>query len=70
MCIRDRYKTAAKALISQMSGVPTASHPGTLAPRASLLTVDAAHSVLSSVRIDAQGALTLRLYCLLYTSKC
>ena len=52
----------AEALLRPMTPVPTAAHAGSLAPRQSLLGFDAAHSVLTSVRIAEDGALAIRTY--------
>lgn len=54
-------KVAAKALISPMNGVPTARHEGTLAPKASLMNIDAPHSVVTCVQAQ-EDALIVRLY--------
>lgn len=55
-------KRTAETLIRPMVCVPTASHPGMLPAKQSLLSMDAAHSVLTSVQTAADGALTVRLY--------
>lgn len=54
-------KAAARALISPMNGVPTARHTGALAPKDSLMTIDAPHCVVSCVQAQ-QDALLIRLY--------
>jgi len=55
-------KTMARSLIVPMSAVPTARHEGSIGPDSSLMEVKAAHTVVSSVRIDKDGALAIRLY--------
>ena len=55
------FKASARALISPMTGVPTARHEGTLAPRASLMEIDSAHCVVSSVQAQ-DDALLVRMY--------
>ncbi len=55
-------KLKSETLIHPMTCVPTASHPGTLPPKHTLLSVDAAHSVISSVQNTKDGALSVRLY--------
>jgi len=57
-----QLKRAAECLIRPMIGVPTGCHPGTLEPEASLLGFEAAHSVLTSVQMSKDDALTVRLY--------
>ncbi len=52
----------AETLLRPMTPVPTAAHGGSLAPRQSLLGFEAAHSVLTSVRIADDGALAVRMY--------
>ena len=55
-------KHKGETLIRPMTCVPTASHTGMLPPKQSLFSVSAAHSVLTSVQITADNALTARLY--------
>ena len=55
-------KRRAAALIQPMQAVPTASHPGALPPRQSLLGFEAEHCVLTSVSMAPDGALVARLY--------
>jgi len=55
-------KLKGETLIRPLTCVPTASHTGTLPPKNTLLTVDAAHSVVSAVQTAKDGALTVRLY--------
>ena len=55
------FKTAARALISPMNGVPTARHAGALAPRDSLMHIDTAHCVVTCVQAQ-EDALIVRLY--------
>ena len=55
-------KAKGETLIRPMTCVPTASHTGTLPPKHSLLTVDAAHSVITAVQNAKDNALTVRLY--------
>ena len=55
-------KQKAEALIRPLTSVSTASHPGSLPPRQSLLRFEAAHSALTSIRICEDGALAIRLY--------
>ena len=57
-----QLKRAGECLIRPMIGVPTGCHPGKMAAKASLLGFDAAHSVLTSVQMSADDALTVRLY--------
>ena len=55
-------KAKGETLIRPMTCVPTASHPGILPPKQSLLQLTAAHSVLTAVQSTADGALAVRLY--------
>ncbi len=55
-------KEKAEALIRPLISVPTASHPGKLGPKGSLLGFEAKHSVLTSVQIAKNGALMVRLH--------
>lgn len=55
------FKAKARMLISPMTGVPTARHAGTLAPKSSLMEIDTAHCVVSSVQAQ-DDALLVRLY--------
>ena len=57
-----QMKRAAEALVRPLTAVPTASHTGSLAPCSSMLGFEAAHSVMSAAWIDADGALSLRLF--------
>ena len=57
-----KLKAKAEALIRPMTGVPTASHAGKLGPKESLLGFEAQHSVLTSVQMSGDDALTVRLY--------
>ncbi len=57
-----QLKQMAERLTRPMTGVPTASHQGALPARASLLSVDAGHCVLTSVQLNAEGAMLIRLY--------
>ena len=57
-----QLKRAAECLIRPMIGVPTGCHGGKLEAKASLMGFEAAHSVLTSVRMSADDALTVRLY--------
>jgi len=57
-----QLKLKAETLIRPMIGVPTASHPGALPPKGSLMDFTAKHSVMTSVQIAKDGALTVRLY--------
>ena len=55
-------KERAETLIRPMLGVPTASHPGKLPPKVSLMSFEAGHSVLTSMQVAKDGALMVRLY--------
>ena len=55
-------KSKGETLIRPMTCVPTASHIGMLSPKNTLLSFDAAHSVLTSVQRTKDGALSIRLY--------
>ena len=55
-------KEMGERLIRPMTCVPTASHPGILPPKQSLLSMDAQHSILTSVQVCTDGALSVRLY--------
>lgn len=55
-------KRKAEALIRPMNAIPTASHPGKLPPKGSLLNFDAKHTVLTSVQMSEDDALTIRMY--------
>jgi len=55
-------KEMGERLIRPMTCVPTASHPGSLPAKASLLDADTPHSVLSSVSVCADGALSVRVF--------
>ncbi len=55
-------KQMAERLTRPMTGVPTAAHPGTLPACASLLKLDAQHCVLTSVQLNPEGELLIRLY--------
>ena len=55
------YKAKARALISPLTGVPTARHAGALAPKGSLMEIDTEHCVVSSIQA-LEDALLVRLY--------
>ena len=55
-------KQTAETLIRPMTAVPTGCHSGKLPAKASLMSVDAVHSVVSSVQISEDDALMLRLF--------
>ena len=57
-----RLKRAAEELTRPMIGVPTAAHAGKLPPVNSMLGFEAEHSVLTSVQVAKDDALTVRLY--------
>lgn len=56
-----QLKATAKALISPMSGVPTARHAGDLAAKGSLMNVESGSCVVSSVSAE-EDALIVRVY--------
>lgn len=56
------FKRMSKSLISPMLAVPTARHEGSLGSVGSLLGFDTESTVLSSIFVSDDGALTLRLY--------
>ena len=55
------YKAKARALISPLTGVPTARHAGALTPKGSLMEIDTEHCVVSSIQA-LEDALLVRLY--------
>ena len=55
-------KRTAETLIRPLTAVPTASHPGIMPAKTSLMRFDAGHSVMTSAQISADGALLIRLY--------
>ena len=55
-------KRMAERLTRPMTGVPTAAHEGSMPAVRSLLGLDAAHTVLTSVQTAEDGALLVRLY--------
>ncbi len=55
-------KKRGEALLRPMIAMPTGAHPGKLAKEASLMQMEAKHSVLSAVEKDAEGKLTIRAY--------
>lgn len=55
-------KEMSEKLIRPLVGVPTANHSGPLGPKGSLLGFEAKHSVLTSVQMSGDEALTVRLY--------
>ncbi|MBR5547542.1 MAG: alpha-mannosidase [Clostridia bacterium] len=55
-------KQMAERLTRPMTGVPTAAHPGRLPACSSLLKLDAEHCVLTSVQLNPEGNLLIRLY--------
>ena len=55
-------KRRAEALIRPLTAVPTARHEGKLPPVGSMMKVEAAHTLLSSVQNTRDGALTVRLF--------
>jgi len=56
------FKATAKSLITPLLAVPTARHEGSLGSFGSLLGFDSESTLLSSVSVSEDGALTLRFY--------
>ena len=55
-------KNKAETLIRPMVAVPTASHPGSLPARGSMMGFAAEHSVMTALDVAADGALVLRCF--------
>jgi len=55
-------KQMAERLTRPMTGVPTAAHMGRLPACTSLLGLDAGHTVLTSVQLNSDGDMLIRLY--------
>lgn len=55
-------KRTAERLTRPMLAVPTASHPGVLPPKGTLMSLECDHSVVTAVSCTKDGALLIRLY--------
>ena len=57
-----RLKRRAEALLRPMTAVPTSAHGGRLPSRHSFMELEAEHAVLTSMRVEDDGALAVRLF--------
>ena len=55
-------KRKSETLIRPMTCVPTASHPGALPPKHTLLSFSAEHTLLTAVQVSVDDALSVRMY--------